>query len=314
LGKLGKNSDNSPPSSKPTGIVAAAVMAGIVIFLLLIPVCSNEGIEKILPFCNEIYRLVVIPIIGVITFFGINVISGSYRSAIKGTDSTQAKNEEMNKSITRRSIAATIILMYVITFTFVMFGQSYFQVTDFVVGDKSELTEKNLGNYFTVQNETKSQLFKIQDEALKKFQENSNATINDILKYQNGTTSDLLKFFNQTATQTMQIQEKINDDSKSIRENENSLMGHFLWIVSLIASFYFVNKYVTDFWKVKYGKSPSTPSKPKTIGDLIGEKTPTLPILTTSEVIKAIPDKIKDKERFILLTKDEKISGTVGCC
>jgi len=149
-----------------------------------------------------------------ITFFGVLFLSAQHRQ-------TQAAPQEKQASgIMRRSIAATIVLVYLISFAAITFG-------DFQEKDKLGISSE----------ETITQL---------------NQTLNQILELEDLSESDNLQ---EEFNQRLEKLKNIRDILKIELDSQQTMLGHFTTVVSVVIAFYFGSKVVEKVASKKNGES-----------------------------------------------------------
>lgn len=170
-----------------------------------------------------------IVLVGLVTFFGVLTLS-AHHNHTKNDDA----QEKHATGTMRRAIAASIVLVYLISFSVITFG---------------EFGDKELG-LTTASNEIITQI---------------NQTFNEILESEDGANSEEMK-----NALTEEVKEKLSDLRSELTtelKSQETILGHFTTVVTAVIGFYFGSKAVESLVKKnggknnKNGKTAETPEK-----------------------------------------------------
>ena len=170
---------------------------------------------------------VTIVLIAIVIFFGVLVISAHHNHA------TEAGKHKHATGTMRRAIAATVVMVYLITFSIITFG---------------DFQDKTL-------DETQSQVTQELTEEIKKLVE-KNADVQSIEQLVNSTIAEKIP--------------KLRDQLELELFSKNTLLGHFTTVTSLVIIFYFGSKAVESVFK-KDGDSVDKKKLKKSIDDAVSK-------------------------------------------
>lgn len=171
-----------------------------------------------------------IVLVGLVTFFGVLTLS-AHHNHTKNDDA----QEKHATGTMRRAIAASIVLVYLISFSAITFG---------------EFGDKELGLTTTASNEIITQI---------------NQTFNEILESEDGANSEEMK-----NALTEEVKGKLSDLRSELTtklKSKETILGHFTTVVTAVIGFYFGSKAVESLVKKngeknnKNGKTAETPEK-----------------------------------------------------
>jgi len=149
---------------------------------------------------------VTIVLVGIVIFFGVLVISAHHN---------HATDDGLHRHATgtmRRAIAATVVIVYLITFSIITFG---------------DFQDKTL-------DETQSQVTQELTEEIKKLVE-KNSDVQSIEQLVNSTVAEKILH--------------LRDQLELELFSKNTLLGHFTTVTSLVIIFYFGSKAVENIFK-----------------------------------------------------------------
>jgi hypothetical protein len=209
---LAKKTDPRLPYQKRTTYIIASGIAAInLVAILLIGV-------------KETQLDITIPFVAVITFFGVMMLSAQHNH------SKEEMQEKHSTGVMRRSIAASVVLVYLIAFSAITFGD--FNDRE-LSGEVSDKTITKISEYF------------------------------EKLKNEEGKVDgdEINKIFGEE-------QQKLVDSLQSDIENElksnQTILGHFTIMTGIVIAFYFGSKAVESR---KNGDSKEKPSTKPSDGD-----------------------------------------------